>query len=167
MRGWFVQAQFCFLPALANSRWRALHSASQNIRSLITQEKEMSASQPLLLLSDARLRLCWVLALFAVLVRESFQLSRTVGHSPYRMKPSKSALCKHSSFFRFHTALLIAYAHYNIFSACFYWIGGWLWENYWFFIQGCGLICCNKFTLVILCFFWYTNVIMLGENPQL
>ena len=91
----------------------------------------------------------------------------TVGHSPYRMKPSKSALCKHSSFFRFHTALLIAYAHYNIFSVCFYWIGGWLWGNYRFFIQECGLICCNKFTLVILCFFWYTNVIMLGKNPQL
>ena len=75
----------------------------------------MSASQPLLLLSDARLRLCWVLALFAVLVRESFQLSRTVGHSPYRLKSSKSALCKHSTFFLFQPARLIAYAHYIIF----------------------------------------------------
>ena len=76
-----MQAQFCSLPALANPCWRALHSAS--------------LPQPLY--SDARLRLCWFLAIFAVLVRESFQLSRTVGHSPYRLKSSKSALCKHSS----------------------------------------------------------------------
>ena len=111
-----MQAQFCSLPALANPCWRALHSAS--------------LPQPLY--SDARLRLCWFLAIFAVLVRESFllsrtvggsapqrnkafQLPRTVGHSPYRLKSSKSALCKHSTFFLFQPARLIAYAHYIIF----------------------------------------------------
>ena len=47
--------------------------------------------------SDARLRLCWFLALFAVLVRESFQLSRTVGHSPYLPQAKSRTLCKHSS----------------------------------------------------------------------
>ena len=64
---------------------------------LSTRTREFALTQPLLLLSDARLRLCWVLALFAVLVRESFLLSRTVGHSPYRLISSKSALCKHST----------------------------------------------------------------------
>ena len=70
---------------------------------LSTRTREFALTQPLY--SDARLRLCWVLALFAVLVRESFLLSRTVGHSPYRLKSSKSALCKHSSAFYPHSRI--------------------------------------------------------------
>ena len=81
-----------------------------------TRSRKFALTQPLY--SDARLRLCWFLALFAVLVRESFLLSRTVGHSPYRLKSSKSALCKHSTFFLFQPARLIAYAHFTTNGGC-------------------------------------------------
>ena len=40
--------------------------------------------------------------------------SCSVGLSPYQQQSSKRALCKHSSFFRFLLARLIAYAHYII-----------------------------------------------------
>ena len=39
--------------------------------------------------------------------------SCSVGLSPYQQQSSKRALCKHSSFFRFRLARLIAYAHYS------------------------------------------------------
>ena len=58
-----------------------------------TRTREFALMQPLY--SDARLRLCWVLALFAVLVRESFLLSRTVGHSPYLPQAKSRTLYKH------------------------------------------------------------------------
>ena len=60
-----------------------------------TRTRKFALTQPLY--SDARLRLCWFLALFAVLVRESFLLSRTVGHSPYLPQAKSRTLCKHSS----------------------------------------------------------------------
>ena len=106
---------FCF-PGLSGMRPIFLKLKAELCASTVllsTRTREFALTQPLY--SDARLRLCWVLTLFAVLVRESFQLSRTVGHSPYRLKSAKSALCKHSTFFLFQPARLIAYAHYIIF----------------------------------------------------
>ena len=105
---------FCF-PGLSGIRPIFLKLKAELCAStalLSTRTREFALTQPLY--SDARLRLCWVLTLFAVLVRESFQLSRTVGHSPYRLKSSKSALCKHSFSLDFRPARLIAYAYYTM-----------------------------------------------------
>ena len=70
---------------------------------LSTRTHEFALTQPLY--SDARLRLCWFLALFAVLVRESFLLSRTVGHSPYLPQAKSRTLCKHSSALYTHSRI--------------------------------------------------------------
>ena len=70
---------------------------------LSIRTREFALTQPLY--SDARLRLCWFLAIFAVLVRESFQLSRTVGHSPYLPRAKSRTLCKHSSALYTHSRI--------------------------------------------------------------